>query len=143
MEARTRHVEELVMTKILLTAVCYIVIVFPLALGWHAGLFKEKYEAFGYFTGEPNIPMGLATIIIQGVALALIYPLFHTNRAGFVRAFQFACLMGLFFWTSHVLALVAKQNVPNTSSFIATETGYLVIQFGLFALALGMIYREV
>ncbi len=131
------------MTKILLAAAGYIVIVFPLALGWHMGLFKEKYESFGYFSGEPNIPVGLATIVIQGVVLALIYPLFHTGSAGFMRAFQFAGLMGLFFWTSHVLALVAKQNVPNAGGFIAMETGYLAVQFGLFALVLGLIYRGI
>lgn len=129
------------MTKILLASAGYVLIVFPLALAWHLALFKEKYQAFGYFVGEPNIPVGLATIIIQGIALALIYPLFHTGSAGFARAFQFAGLMGLFFWTSHVLALVAKQNVPNATGFIAMETGYLIAQFGLFALLLGLIYR--
>ncbi len=131
------------MTKILLAAAGYILIVFPLAFGWHLGLFKEKYEAFGYFEGEPNILTGLASIIIQGLVLALIYPLFHTGSTGFVRAFQFAGLMGLFFWTSHVLALVAKQNVPNTSGFVLMETGYLILHFGLFALALGLTYRGV
>lgn len=128
--------------KILLSAAGYIIIVFPLAVGWHAGLFKEKYVTFGYFVEQPNIPVGLASIVIQGLALALIYPLFHTGRVGFVRAFQFTGLMGLFFWTSHVLALVAKQNVPNAGGFIAMETGYLALQFGLFALALGLIYRD-
>jgi hypothetical protein len=131
------------MAKILIAAAAYIVIVFPLAIGWHMGLFKEKYETFGYFSGEPNIPVGLATIVIQGLVLALIYPLFHTGSVGFVRAFQFAGLMGLFFWTSHVLALVAKQNVPNAGGFILMETGYLALQFGLFAVALGLIYRSV
>lgn len=131
------------MTKIALVALSYIVIVFPLALGWHVGLFKTQYDSYGYFDGEPNVPVGLAVIVIQGIALALIYPLFQTGSAGFVRAFQFAGLMGLFFWTSHVLALVAKQNVPNAGGFIAMETGYLVLQFGLFALAIGWIYRSV
>ena len=130
------------MTKILFSAAGYVVIVFPLAVGWHMGLFKEKYESFGYFSGEPNVSVGLASILIQGLALAMIYPLFHSGSAGFARAFQFAGLMGLFFWTSHVLALVAKQNVPNTMGFIVMETGYLVAQFGLFALLLGFIYRS-
>ena len=131
------------MTKIFLAAAGYVVIVFPLALGWHLGLFKEQYQTFGYFSGEPNVLAGLATVVIQGAVLASIYPLFRSGRAGFVRAFQFAGLMGLFFWTSHVLALVAKQNVPNAGAFIAMETGYLVAQFGLFALVLGFIYRGV
>ena len=131
------------MTKILLAAAGYVVIVFPLALAWHLGLFKEKYQAFGYFAGEPNVLVGLAAVVTQGVVLSLIYPLFHSGRAGLVRTFQFAGLMGLFFWTSHVLALVAKQNVPLAGGFIVMETGYLVAQFGLFALVLGLIYRGV
>jgi hypothetical protein len=77
------------------------------------------------------------------LVLALIYPLFHTGSVGFARAFQFAVLMGLFFWTSHVLALVAKQDVPNAGGFIAMETGYLALQFGLFAVVLGLIYQGV
>ncbi len=131
------------MTKILFAAAGYIAIVFPLALVWHLGLFKQQYQTFGYFAGKPNVPVGLATVVIQGVVLALIYPLFHSGSAGFVRAFQFAGLMGLFFWTSHVLALVAKQNVPNAVGFIVIETGYLIAQFSLFALLLGFIYRGV
>ena len=129
------------MTKILLAAAGYVVIVFPLALAWHLGLFKERYLTFGYFAGEPNVLTGLAAVVIQGVVLSLIYPLFHSGGAGFVRAFQFAGLMGLFFWTSHVLAFVAKQDVPHASGFIVMETGYLAVQFGLFALVLGFIYR--
>jgi len=131
------------MKKTLLAATGYVVVVFPLALGWHLGLFEETYQAFGYFEGEPNVLAGLAAIVIQGLVLAVIYPLFRPGRAGFARAFQYAGLMGLFFWTSHVLALVAKQNVPNAGSFIAMETAYLVVQFGLFALVLGWIYRRV
>lgn len=130
------------MTKIFLAAAGYVAIVFPLAVGWHIGLFEETYRAFGYFDGEPNVLAGLAAIVIQGLVLAVIYPLFRPGRTGFARAFQYAGLMGLFFWTSHVLALVAKQNVPNAGGFIAMETAYLVAQFGLFALVLGFIYSR-
>ncbi|MBT8152511.1 hypothetical protein KMP13_01080 [Epibacterium ulvae] len=129
------------MLKILLSAIAYVVLVFPLALVWHLGLFKEQYMAFGYFKGEPNIPIGLATMVLQGIALAVIYPLFMTGTSGFGRAFAFAGLMGAFFWTSHVLALVAKQNVPNAGAFIVMETLYLALQFGLFAVVLGLLYR--
>ncbi len=129
------------MLKILLATLSYISIAFPLALGWHVGLFKSQYQSFGYFAGEPSVPVGLATIVIQGLALALIFPLFHTGSVGATRAFQFVGLMGLFFWTSHVLALVAKQNVPNAADFILMETLYLAIHFGLYAVALAVIFR--
>ncbi|WP_170605599.1 hypothetical protein [Ruegeria arenilitoris] len=58
-----------------------------------------------------------------------------------VRAFQFSSLMGIFFWTSHVLAFVAKQNVPNAGGFVLLETGYLALQFGIYAFLLSLIYR--
>ncbi len=127
--------------KQILAAAIYPLIVFPLALVWHLVLFKDRYMSFGYFEGEPNIAVGLATMIIQGTVLAAIYPMFKLGRTGLASAFQFAGLLGLFFWTSHVLALVAKQNVPQAGTFIVMETVYLGLQFGLFALALGYIFR--
>ena len=81
-------------------------------------------------------------MIIQGAVLAAIYPMFRLGRAGFARAFLFSGLLGLFFWTSHVLALVAKQDVPEAGAFIMMETVYLGLQFGIFALALGLIFRD-
>lgn len=129
------------MKKQILAAAIYPVIVFPLAIVWHLVLFKDKYVAFGYFEGEPNVAIGFASMVIQGAVLATIYPMFNIRRTGYSRAFQFAGFLGLFFWTSHVLALIAKQNVPNAVAFIMMETVYLGVQFGLFALVLGFIFR--
>ena len=125
----------------IMAAVAYPLIVFPLAIVWHLGLFEGRYMEFGYFDGEPNIVVGLASMVVQGVVLAAIYPLFLLGRVGLALAFKFAAVLGLFFWTSHVLALVAKQNVPQAGTFILMETIYLCLQFGLFALALGVIFR--
>lgn len=124
-----------------LAAVTYPLIVFPLAIVWHLGLFKDRYTAFGYFEGEPNIAVGLASMVAQGAVLAAMYPLFQLGREGFARSIMFAALLGLFFWTSHVLALVAKQDVPQAGIFIVMETLYLCLQFGFFALALGFIFH--
>lgn len=142
MEAGASMMQGHMFKKQVLAAAIYPMIVFPLALVWHLVLFKDKYMAFGYFEGEPNIAVGLATMIIQGCVLAAIYPMFKTAQTGFARAFRFTGLMGAFFWTSHVLALVAKQNVPQAGTYIVMETVYLGLQFGLFALALGYIFHK-
>jgi len=42
------------LTSILVTAVAYIVVTFPLAIIWHLVLFKKRYTEFGYFEGEPK-----------------------------------------------------------------------------------------
>lgn len=131
------------MARVILSALAYSVIVFPLAFTWHLVLFPEQYETFGYFTGEPDVALGMLTIVIQGIVLSIVYPMFRPGQIGRKRAFLFAGLMGVFFWTSHVLALVAKQEVPQAATYILMETGYLGLQFGLFALALALIYRRV
>ena len=40
-----------------------------------------------------------------------------------------------------MLAFVAKQKVPGVSAFIGMETAYLLLQFGLFGLIIGVIHR--
>ncbi len=131
------------MTRVLVGAVGYTLIVFPLAVIWHLVLFKDSYMAFRYFDSEPNVLLGFVTILIQGFVLAWIYPRYDTEHPGTGRAFRFAAITGLFLWTCHVLALVAKQNVPYAMGYIMMETGYLIIQFSLFAVLLGFIYRGV
>ncbi len=51
-------------------------------------------------------------------------------------------MIGAFFWTSHVLAFVAKQAVPDAWLFVAMETLYLTLQFGIFGVWIGLIYRS-
>ena len=131
------------MLRTVIASTGYLLIVFPLALVWHSVLFPDLYNDFGYFEGEPNIAVGFLTILIQGIALAVIFRFFMPVSSGFGRALTYVALMGLFFWTSHVLALIAKQNVPNAMQFAAMETAYLVLQFGLFGLVLGAVYRRV
>ena len=122
-------------------AVGYTLIVFPFALIWHVGLFEEAYHAFGYFEGEPNIPLGLVTIVLQGILLSIMYTIFAGSKPSFSQAVRFCVLVGAFLWTSHVLALVAKQNVSDAMWFVVMESLYLGLQFGAFAIVLGFVFR--
>ena len=128
--------------QLVFAAVGYTLIVFPLALIWHVGLFEEAYHAFGYFDGEPNILLGLVTIVLQGILLSIMYRMFAANKPSFLRAGRFCVLTGAFFWTSHVLALVAKQNVPDAMRYVVMESLYLGLQFGAFAIVLGFVFRD-
>ena len=128
--------------KLILGAAAYTVCTFCLAVGWHVLLFKEKYESFGYFEGEPEFLVGLLTIVLQGLLLAALFPMLRVEGSSFRRGLKFALLAGAFFWTSHVLAFVARQPVPDMWAFIGMETIYLLLQFGLFGLILGAIHRR-
>jgi len=127
--------------KIALGAVAYTVSTFTLAVVWHIVLFEDQYRAFGYIEGEPNILIGFVTILIQGAILSLLFPLLKLKGSNVIRGLKFAFLIGVFFWTSHVLAFVAKQNMQDVILFAGMETFYLALQFGMFGVLVGLIYR--
>ena len=137
----TKKTHERLSPELVLGTIAYTVCTFSLAVGWHVFLFKERYEAFGYFEGEPDFLLGLLTIVLQGVLLSALFPMLKSEGTTFRRGIKFALITGAFFWTSHVLAFVAKQRVPGVSVFIGMETAYLLIQFGLFGLIIGVIHR--
>ena len=127
--------------KIALGTAAYTIGTFSLAVSWHVLLFEDRYRSFGYFEGEPSFVVGFVTILLQGVILSALFPLVKVTGTSVLRGFKFALLIGAFFWTSHVLAFVAKQSVQGVALFVTMETLYLALQFGLFGLLIGIIYR--
>lgn len=128
--------------KVLLGTIAYTLTTFPLAVIWHVVLFEEKYKMFGYFEGEPSFILGLLTILIQGFILSSLYPLFNISGQGISKGLKYSLIIGFFFWSSHVLAFVAKQVVGSTPMFIIMESFYLLIQFGIYGVLIGLIYRN-
>lgn len=127
--------------KVVYGTIAYTAGTFSLAILWHVILFEERYRTFKYFEGEPNFAIGLVTILVQGTILSVLFPIVRLSGSTYVRGFKFALLIGTFFWTSHVLAFVAKQAVDNLGLFVAMETVYLCLQFGLFGFLIGFVYR--
>lgn len=131
------------LAKVVYGTIAYTIGTFTLAVIWHILLFENQYRAIGYIESEPNFVIGFITILMQGVLLSTFFPLFRIGGSGVIRGLKFSLLIGAFFWTSHVLAFVAKQDVQHITMFIAMETIYLALQFGLFGVLIALIYRQV
>jgi len=129
-------------TAIALGAAAYTVGTFSLAVLWHIVLFEETYHSLDYFEGEPSFALGLLAILVQGIILSALFPRVMLRGDSLLRGRKFSLLAGAFFWTSHVLAFVAKQSVETSMTFIAMETVYLALQFALFGVLIGVIHRE-
>ncbi|MBL4863944.1 MAG: hypothetical protein JKY63_03485 [Rhodobiaceae bacterium] len=127
---------------VLLGTLAYALVTFPLAVVWHVVLFEQKYISFGYFEGEPNFVLGFLTILIQGLMLSILYPHVSFAGSGIARGIKYALFIGLFFWTSHVLAFIAKQIITDPLLFIAMESFYLLLQFSIFGALIGAIYKK-
>jgi hypothetical protein len=126
---------------VLLGTAAYTLVTFPIAVLWHVVLFADMYGSFAYIEGEPKFLVGFATILLQGFILSWLYPRVAFSGSASVRGLKFATAVGLFFWTSHVLAFVAKNQMTSYGLFITMESIYLAIQFGVFGLLIGRIYR--
>lgn len=127
------------MSKKLLATIGYTVGTFALAIVWHIVLFEEIYLQFGYIESEPSFALGFSTILIQGIVLSCFYD--FLRRKIDLPAFKYVTVMGVFFWTSHVVAFIAKQDVGSPAHFAGMETVYLVLQFGLYGLIIKKLYR--
>lgn len=126
----------------LLASLGYTAATFPWAVLWHAALFKDAYTAFGYFEGEPNFALGFLTVVIQGAVLSFLYPFVRLSGSPLARGLKYAALMGVFFWTCHVPAFIAKQQVARPVDFALLETGYLIVQFGVYGALVGLVYAR-
>lgn len=130
--------------KIALAALGYTVVTFVVGFTWHLVLFKDVYESFGVYTRKaPIIPMGFASMVIQGIVLAVVYArqARATPAHPFSDAIRFNFLMGLFFVSGTVLALAAKAEVAHLAAWFGYSLGYSVIQFFLSGLVFGFVFR--
>lgn len=60
--------------KVILASSGYSLITFVHGFTWHLVFFKQVYETFGvYNRANPIIPIGFASMVIQGVVLAVLY----------------------------------------------------------------------
>ena len=129
--------------KIFLGTIGYAVITFPLAYLWHLVAFKNTYDQLGYISREqPIIAFGFASIVIQGILLATIYPLLCGRMPFSKGAATFILLMGTYHWTMHVLAAAAKQHIEPLPTWFGIESIYLIIQFTMGGLLMAFIYRK-
>jgi hypothetical protein len=130
--------------KFTLAVIGFVVTSFALAAPWHLIWFHDKYVAMGAFTrGEPIMPFGVLTMILQGVVFAYFYPLFYKHKGGghpAYRGIQFSLFMGLTVWTVMVLATAAKFNIEPVVDFVILGTAFQILQFVFVGLTLGTIY---
>lgn len=114
-----------------------------LAWPWHFTLFKELYHSFGiYNRAEVIVPLGIASMLLQGAVMAWLYPKTYPRERSLASALTFCWLMGVFLFSVSTLANAAKINVAPLSNWFAIQAAFHFLQFTLTGLAFAWIYRE-
>jgi hypothetical protein len=131
--------------KIGLAALGYIVGTFILGFVWHLVLFKDVYDSFGVYDRDPPlIPMGLASMAIQGFVLAALYARYARFAPGrpWTDALAFNLLAGLFFVSGTVVALAAKADIQHLGAWFGYNIAFSALQFLLSGAVFGAVFHR-
>lgn len=122
----------------------YILPTFPLGYSWHLTTFKAEYERLDIYRTEVIIPLGLASMAIQALLFAWLYPrIFDTRREAWLRgALGFGAVFGFLAWSFTTLPVAAKYQMSSISDFLLLETGFTVVQFAVVSPLLALACRE-
>lgn len=121
-------------TLIFFGTLTYIVPTFIIAYFWHLKWFKKHYEIWDYAGGNPSPPLGLASMLVQGVILSGLYAWAPINHSSLIAGASFIGSLAIFHWSIHVIAAMAKNPRMRNLKYLMIETLFLSIQFGIYTI---------
>jgi hypothetical protein len=122
----------------------YLLPTFPLGYFWHLTTFRDRYERLEMYRTQVIIPFGLASMVVQALAFAWLYPhLFSTGRDAWLRgAVGFGVLFGTLAWSFTTLPVAAKYRMTSVRSFLLLESAFTVIQFVIVSPLVAWAWRD-
>jgi len=127
---------------IVLTVLAYMIVTFGVQGASHFAINAEHYAAISIMRSEPIIPMGLASMIIQGLLFAYLFPIFNRGPNPIRNGVLFSWALGGFLASYIVLGEAGKYVVPSLGSWIIVELSVAAVQYTLFGLLLGLLHRR-
>lgn len=124
-----------------LGVIAYVVPLFPLAYVWHLSTFKRAYDRLELFRDHPIIPMGLLSMILQGVFFSWVFPKLFSGPSWVMNGLQFAAVFGVVGWSFMVLPVAAKYRMTSVAGFVKLETAFMAVQFVVTGLLLAWVWR--
>lgn len=121
----------------------YLLPTFPLGYFWHLSTFAEAYERLEMFRADVIIPLGLLSMVIQGLIYAWIYPrLFSTSNEQWKgSALRFGLTFGVFAWSLAVLPVAAKYRTASVVDFMLLETAFTILQYAVVSPLIALAWR--
>jgi hypothetical protein len=126
-----------------LAVAAYLVPTFPLGYLWHLTTFREQYARLDLYRAQVIIPFGLASMFLQALLFAWIYPrLFSTDRdVWLTSAAAFGTIFGLLAWSFTTLPVAAKYRLASVRAFLVLESAFTAVQFAIVSPLLALAYR--
>ena len=130
--------------KIILATISYVVLTMAVAFPWHMIWFHDLYLEMGAYTRlEPIIPLGMLSMLVQGVVIAYLYPFYYRDGNPIIQGIKFSLIMGSVVYSVLGFAMAAKIDINPISTFLLYSLMFQFIQYVLTGAALGFIYGRV
>lgn len=130
------------MTKHVLAVLAYFVATFATQAASHFGVNTAHYAAVTYMRHEPVFQLGMLAMLAQGIALSYLYSRTVSAGRSLFDGLRFGWIAGSVLVSYIALAEAAKYNVPDISSWLVTEIGAGFVQFTIYGVLLGLIYKR-
>jgi len=119
----------------------YVALTMAIAFPWHMMWFHDLYIELGAYTrAEPNIPLGMFSMLVQGIIIAYIYPFFYRGGNPIFQGIKFSLIMGLVVYSVMGFAMAAKVDINPISTYLLYNAAFQLIQYVVTGIALGLIY---
>ena len=127
-----------------LAVAAYVLPTFPLGYVWHLVLFREQYHALQLYRADVIIPLGLASMAIQSLAFAWIYPrIFSTRREAWISSSaRFFAIFSVLAWSFTTLPVAAKYQMTSIPIFLTLETIFTLSHFLVISPLIALAYRD-
>lgn len=122
----------------------YVLSTFPIAFVWHLVLFEQQYHALRIYRDEPVIPLGLASMIVQGAIFSWLFPRLFPHAGGSILkdGFLYGLGAGLLSWSFTTLAVAAKHVMTSVPDYMFLETAFTIVQFTVVGPLIALAYRR-
>ena len=90
---------------------------------------------------EPMIPLGIASMVIQGLIFAWLYPAYANGASTLRKSIIFSWLIGGFLASYIVFGEAGKYAIPSISNWMVVEASAAFVQYTLFGVWLAAIHR--
>jgi hypothetical protein len=127
---------------LVLTVLAYVIATFGVQGASHFVVNANHYAAISIMRAEPIIPMGIASMVVQGLIFAWLFPTFNRGPHPIRNGVLFSCTLGAFLASYIVLGEAGKYSIPSIGSWIVVELSAAVAQYVVFGVLLGLLHRK-
>ena len=125
-----------------LTVIAYVVATFGVQGTSHFAINASHYADIPIMRAEPLVPMGLASMVVQGLIFAWLFPTFNRGGHPIRNGLIFSCALGGFLASYILLGEAGKYSIPSIGSWIVVEGSAAVVQYVVCGLFLGLLHRR-